>query len=529
MPYFRLVLLIKLLSSLSNPSVANTDQSSQLFDIWEFRIQGNSVLANKDIETSVYSYLGPDKTFEHIQQAQQSLSAIYRARGYAFASVTIPEQSVDQGIVVLKVVEGELGRVRVRGNQYFSRQEVLRQLPSLTPGEVPRIDDIKRELALLNRQTADRLVIPVAKSGARSETVDIDLKVSDELPLKAGFDYNNQYSPDTSDTRLGFNFSYDNLFQKQHTLGLFYLTTPQDRDEVEVLSTRYSMPLPWGESRLSLYYIQSESDVATIGDINVLGDGDIKGISAAFPVYFAKQMHEISLGLEAKDFQQTTFLAEGLTDDKPIDYVSLLFGYDGMLRTDATRYNFGVDLKSGLRTLGNREEEFEQKRAGAKNNFAIFYANVGVTHDFVSGYRFKTDLDMQLSGDPVIGNEQYSAGGLNSVRGYLSSQELADGGYTLQTELWTPELAELLENDLITSLRFLGFVDYARLHNRKAAVSGRASGIDIMGAGIGVRAGLGRGLSLDLDIASPLKRSSPGNAAVKSGDWLTHFSITGQY
>ncbi len=506
--------------------LAATEQS---FDIWEFRIQGNTVLANKDIESSVYSYLGPDKTFEHVKQAQQSLSEIYRARGYAFASVTIPEQSIDNGIVVLRVVEGKLGRVRVRGNKYFSRKEVLSQLPSLTPGEVPRIDDIKRELALLNRQTSDRLIIPVAKSGKRSETVDIDLKVADELPLKMGVDYNNQYSPDTSDSRLGFNFSYDNLFQKQHTLGLYYLTTPQDRDEVEVLSTRYSMPLPWGESRLSLYYIQSESDVATIGDINVLGDGDIKGVSAAFPFYLDKQMHEISLGFESKDFEQTTFLSDGLTDDKPIDYVSLLFGYDGMLRTDATRYNFGVDLKSGLRTLGNSEEEFEQKRAGAKNNFAIFYANLGVSHEFASGYRLRSAFDIQLSGDPVIGNEQYSAGGLNSVRGYLSSQELADGGYTIQTEIWTPELAEMFENDLLTSLRFLGFVDYARLHNRKAAASGRDSGIDIMGAGFGVRAGLARGFSLDLDIASPLKKSSPGSAAVKSGDWLTHFSITGQY
>lgn len=505
------------------------DQSKPQFDIWEYRITGNTVLSNKQIEASVYPFLGPEKTFATVDAAKQSLGEAYRQMGYAFASVTIPEQSVDRGIVTLKVTEGELGRVRVKGNKYFSRKKILQQLPSLTPGTVPKIDEIKQELALLNRASSDRTVVPIAKQSKDIEGVDIDLKVKDELPLKIGFDYNNQNSPDTSDSRLGINFSYDNLFQRQHSLGIYYLTTPEDRDEVEVMSLNYSMPLPWADSRLSFYHIHSESDVATVGGINVLGTGYINGVSAIFPFFRPSAYHEISLGLESKDFAQSTFLSSGLTEDKPIDYATIALGYKGMISNASTRYSYGASLKSGLRGFGNRSNEFEAKRAGSKSNFAIFYSDLGLTHTMANEFQFNTRWNIQLSPDPLIGNEQFSAGGNNSVRGYLSSQELADGGYSMQTELITPEISNVINTDLITSLRFLGFIDYAKLHNRKAAQSGRDDSLALMGAGVGLRVEVAKYFGINLNFAKALKDSSEGSNAVQSGDWETHFTITGQY
>ena len=520
--------LVLILVGFSLPSTAS-DQTAPQFDIWEFRISGNTVLSNKQIETSVYPFLGPTKTFDTVNAAKDSLGEVYRSMGYAFASVTIPEQSVDNGVVILAVSEGQLGRVRVKGNKYFSRKTILEQIPSLTPGTVPKIDEIKQELALLNRASSDRSIMPIAKQSKNAEGVDIELKVKDELPLKIGFDYNNQNSPDTSDSRLGINFSYDNLFQRQHSLGLYYLTTPESRDEVEVYSINYSMPMPWADSRLSFYHIHSESDVATVGGITVLGQGNINGLSAIFPFYLESSYHEISLGFESKDFDQSTFLSSGITDDKPIDYSTISLTYKGMMSSGSTRYNYGASLKSGLRGFGNRTNEFEAKRAGSKSNFAILYSDLSLRHIMANNFEFSSSWDLQLSADPLIGNEQFSAGGNNSVRGYLSSQELADGGYSMQTELITPEIANVLGTDMITSLRFLGFVDYAKLHNRKAAESGRDSSMSLMGAGLGARAVFANYFGVNLNFAKALKDSSEGSNAVASGDWETHFTITGQY
>ncbi len=502
-----------------------------MFAIWEIQVAGNSVLSQKQIESTVYGYLGPDKSFDDVKRVQAALGEIYRKEGYSFASVTIPEQSVEDGIVRLKVVEGRLGRVRVSGNQYFSRKDILDNVPSLEPGQVPKIDEIQNDLALLNRSSRDRTITPLAKPGKKPETVDIELKVKDALPLQASFDYNGRNSPETTRTRLGLNLGYGNLWQKQHSISTFFQTTPEDRDEVEVLGFFYSLPLWWDDSRLSLYYIGSDSDVATVGDVSVLGQGRIRGVRASFPFYdFDNAFHQVSVGLESKDFDQTAVFDIATAQDTPIDYTAFSADYGGRIQLeDHASINFGAGFRSGLRGFGNSAGEFERKRFGAKNNYNYFVGNLGYQYEFVNQMRLRSRMNFQISGEPLIGNEQFSAGGQFSVRGYLTSQELADEGWTGSVELWSPELSGLLNIDLLTNLHVLGFFDYAKLHNSEVVSEGRVRNISLAGSGLGVRLGLFDYYSLNLDFARALSDSSPGEDSVEEGDWRIHFGLTGQY
>lgn len=501
------------------------------FPIWEIQVAGNTVLSQKQIESAVYGYLGPDKSFDDVQQVQTALGEVYREEGYSFASVTIPEQSVENGIVKLKVVEGRLGRVRVTGNRYFSRKEILENAPSLQPGIVPQIKDIQQDLALLNRSSRDRTITPLAKPGRERETVDIELKVKDALPLQAGFDYNGRNSPETTRTRLGLNLGYSNLWQKNHSISAFFQTTPEDRDEVEVLSFFYSLPLWWNDSRLSLYYISSDSNVATVGEVDVLGQGIIKGLRASFPFYsFEKAYHQISFGLESKDFDQTALFDTTNAQDTPIDYTAFSVDYSGQYQlNDSSSISFGTGFRAGLRGFGNSDGEFERKRAGSRNNYNYFVGNLGYQYLFTNDIRFKSSVNAQVTDEPLIGNEQYSAGGQYSVRGYLTSQELADEGWTANLELWSPELSSYVSFEPITNLSLLGFFDYAKLHNREVVSEGRVRNISLAGTGVGIRVGLFDYYSLNLDFARALSDSAEGEDSISDGDWRLHFGLSGQY
>src|SRR5580700_1637897 len=87
------------------------------FDIQEFRVLGNHLLAAVVIERAVYPYLGPAGTIETVKQAADALEKAYQDSGYGTVFVDIPEQQVDDGIVRLKVTEGVLERVHVRGDR----------------------------------------------------------------------------------------------------------------------------------------------------------------------------------------------------------------------------------------------------------------------------------------------------------------------------------------------------------------------------------------------------------------------------
>src|SRR5262245_55078889 len=86
------------------------------FDVMEYRVLGNTVLAARDIESAVYPFLGPAKSLDDVEQARLALENAYRSAGRGTVFVDIPEQDVgEDGVIRLRVTEGRLNTVRVTG------------------------------------------------------------------------------------------------------------------------------------------------------------------------------------------------------------------------------------------------------------------------------------------------------------------------------------------------------------------------------------------------------------------------------
>ena len=88
---------------LAFPLIAHGAEDAQ-FNVWEFRVLGNTVLPNIDIERVVYPFLGEAKSLNDVEAARKMLETVYHDRGYGTVFVDIPEQDVGAGIVRLKVV-----------------------------------------------------------------------------------------------------------------------------------------------------------------------------------------------------------------------------------------------------------------------------------------------------------------------------------------------------------------------------------------------------------------------------------------
>ena len=98
----------------------------------------------------------------------------------------------------------------------------------------------------------------------------------------------------------------------------------------------------------------------------------------------------------------------------------------------------GLSANFGVRGLGNTEEEFENKRFKAKPNYIYFGAFGEYTHNFSNGMQAIAALDGQFADSPLVSNEQFGAGGAESVRGYYESQSLGDDGVIGNLELRSP-------------------------------------------------------------------------------------------
>jgi hemolysin activation/secretion protein len=482
------------------------------FDVWEYRVEGNTLLDARRIEAAIYPQLGPQRGVTDVNEAAANLERAYRDAGYPTIYVDVPEQDVKGGVVMLRVVEGKVGRVRVEGARYFTPDGIRAQLASVAPGQVLHVPTMQAELNVVNAQSPDLKVVPVLKPGKSPGVVDIDLKVKDSSPLHGSLDINNYNSVNTTESRVAASLSYDNLWQKQHSLSLQYQVSPQDTSEVDVLAATYIAPWFDSGNRIAVYAIDSKSDVASLGDVSVIGNGKIYGARLVMPFPSDREyVHSMSIGADYKDYNEIIRLDPANSLATPIDYAVWSVQYNATQFTKASQTQWNMGANFGIRGVGNSDDEFVDKRNKSYANFAYLRASLERTDLLPADWQLLTALRGQISDSPLINNEQFSIGGSRSVRGYYESQALGDNGYSAGIELRTPKLVD--EVAAIDDLRLLLFIEGGHLFIRDA-LPDQEDSTDLLGSGVGFMLQTWNSLDLAVDLAYALKE----NGVVDKGD-----------
>jgi hemolysin activation/secretion protein len=414
---------------------------------------------------------------------------------------------VASGIVRLKVAEGSVEKVRVICSRYYDLGRILAKVPELAQNNVPYFPSVQKQMADANR-ASDLRVTPVLRPGKTPGTVDVDLKVDDKLPLHGSLELNNYAGPNTRPLRLAGMVRYDNLWQKEHSLSLLYQTAPQQLSQVRVLSGTYLVPLAGGD-QLAMYAVASRSNVAAVGNLTMLGQGNIFGARWVMPLWSKAQLtHSVTLGVDYKSFKDDTLLAGANTGHTPISYIPFSVGYSAGMPGDGSMTNVNTTLNFKLRGVGDKTtlcngqtvSQFECKRFGATSDY--FYMRGGLDHTeaLSSNLSLYAKVDGQMTSGPLISNEQLIAGGADSVRGYMEAEQAGDDGTRGTLELRGPQWGECSINDL----HGLAFVDAAHLRVRSPLPAQQASS-NLSSFGMGLRAQSSDGWNLRLDVGFPRK------------------------
>jgi hemolysin activation/secretion protein len=490
------------------------------FDIWEYRVDGNTLLSPGLMQSALYPFLGPQKTLDDIEQARAAIQSLYKQNGYPIVVVAIPEQNVIGGIVRLQVVEGRVGRLKISGNEYFSRREIRQEMSSIEAGQPLNMQRVREELDNANRLNPYRSLTPVIRPGRRPGTMELELKVQDRLPFYSNLEVNNRYTASTSKSRLLLSAGYDNLWQQHHSISLNYQTTPENTDEVDVWNLTYVVPTG-SRSRLALFAVDSNSQTVTVtdqgDDLTVLGNGRVYGLRSISSINVsANSFASLVVGFDYKDFGEDSEISN--PDDAtrlnvPIDYSSFTLSYNASLKhgQDMTRFSLGASF--ALKALGNDDmvtadqDEFDFKRSQAKGNFFVSKASISQNWAVDDNWQLYAAIKGQYTQDPLISNEQFSVGGVDSVRGYLESSALGDNGVLGNLEVHY-NLMSLVKWAKLTELDLSYYVDFSQLRvlealpNSDGVVISRS---ELVGTGIGLTLQAYKSMQMALYFAVPLK------------------------
>jgi hemolysin activation/secretion protein len=455
-------------------------------DIEEFRVEGNTVLPITDVERVVYDFLGPERTPEDIEKARAALEDLYQKRGYPTVTVEVPRQTADSGIIRMTVTERRVGRLRVVNAKYHEPDAIRSGAPSLAPGTVPNVNDVRRDMLALNRQPGPA-VTPELRAGRDPDTMDVDLNVNDPLPLHGSLELNNRRSADTTPLRLAGSLSYDNLWQRGDSIGLFFQVAPENPSDALVFSGSYTFRIPGTDLSIIASYLKSDSDVSSLGGTDVVGKGQIAGVRLIVPL---KELdgftHNLALGVDYKNFTQALTLS-GQGNRVPLVYYPVTIGYNGSWTAEKSHTDLTAAAVMGTPEFGSSTAELEANRAFASGSFFYFKASVVHTHELPFGMQLWTRIQGQASGNSLVPNEQFSAGGVDTVRGYLEAEVLGDNAAGFQVELRSPSFAEAVSPRL-NELRVHLFADGAATSiNQPLAEQQRSYGLSSIGFGIRAR------------------------------------------
>ncbi len=486
--------------------------------IREFRVLGAKELPGIEVEETVYPFLGLGRTFDDVEKARAALEKTFQDKGYKTAQVVIPEQTGHGGIVTLQVLAGKVGALHVTGARYFMPSRVKAQAQSLAEGKVINFNDVTRDIVSLN-QLADRRVEPkltprLGEPGVfegEPGVFDIDLIVKDKSPLHGSIELNNRSSANTTELRLNGSLSYANLWQRGHTLGASYQTSPEDLSEVKVFSGFYIARFAGVDDfSLMLTGTKQDSNVSTLGSAAVAGKGNILGVRGIFTLPTLDGFFQsLSVGVDYKKFEQAITLA-GVTDSTPITYYPLSATWDGTwlhskevpdladpaktkrAETGSTELSLGVTF--GLRGTGSRTpiyiddktkqrvpqgtlgavraqptDQFEANRLKADGNFIYVHGSLAHTQKLRNDWELFSKISGQASDQPLVNSEQFGGGGMGTARGYLEAEALGDNGLFSTLELRTPSLLRMkrtvgtAEESTGNEWRFYAFGDMGTL------------------------------------------------------------------
>jgi hemolysin activation/secretion protein len=502
--------------------VAKTS-SGPTFEIRQFVIEGNTLYPVELLDELLMEYTGPEKTAAVVEEARTKLEKFYQENGFLRVMVNIPEQMVEGGEIRLKVIESRIGQVLVNENRYFTKAGIMEELPALQPGKIIYIPDVEEQLNTLNANPD--LTVRLKLEPAREMGVDdIVLTVEDRMPLHASVEINNRSTHDTSELRLNAMIRYDNLWQRKHSASFQYQTAPLEPSEVQVMGGSYVLPTPWRKKQyLAGYALWTDSETAFGEGFNVIGKGFILGARYLVPLDpYKKYYHSISFGVDYKDFEETLgFVGEDEEDtETPISYLPFSIGYNGTLRGKTGTTRLQAALNWHFRGLVGSEEEFAGKRYQARGDY--FYLNIGLEREQELPWHMDLALAVkgQVASEPLISSEQFSAGGMESVRGYKESDSLGDNGVRASIEWLLPDVGKLAGWESWMEMRPYLFYDYARLWV-KDPLPEQTDEFELQGTGLGLRGKLWEMFDYEVDLAMALSAT----ARADSGDIRGHFRL----
>jgi hemolysin activation/secretion protein len=385
-------------------------------------IDRSEILSEEEIQSVTHRYIGRSVTVEDLNQMVEEINDLYSFKNVVTAKAILPAQTVTDGVVRVRLVEGRIGRVLVEGNKkavagYFTDRM------RLVPGELVRLDDIAEEVARFNRVNEDQVAAQLGP-GEQFGTTDC-LLVAQEVPDQLLTFVDNSGREDTGLVRTGFTAALRHL----HGRGDHLTVSVVWAEETFAVSASYRIPTGVRGARLTIGADKSDVSVMTagFGSLGMQGHSSGSHIEWSWPMIAGSEFRlwgsvRLQLKHSSSSLAGTTLLS-------------------------STARTAGVGLSAqwiepGFSWQGGCEYVYGMVAPGFGGSDSSTFNKLGasLTWQKALGDRFFLMLRgaLQIAQEQLPSSDLFSIGGASSVRGHTEGELIGDQGFFGSVELSTP-------------------------------------------------------------------------------------------
>ena len=468
-------------------------------------VVGVTLLSDKEIKDIILPFTNKELTLAEMQKIADLITDAYRQKGYITSRAYLPPQKIKEGILELRVLEGLMGEVQVKGNRYF-KTGLLKRKITLTKGEPFNYNALRKCLAKINEHP-DRSSRAVLMPGKEPGATDLVLEVKDRLPIHIGLDWDNFGSRYIEKDRYAVRFTHNNLLGLDDKLTFQYQLAQEGRYFLK--SLRYLLPASHG---IELGIITAFSRVKLGQEFK---DSDARGKSQIYGLFANKSLIDaenlalsLNLGFDYKDTTNYQSQTVSSTDRARV----LKCGFDIDTTDQFGRTLISNELDWGIPDImgGLTRQDSKASRSGAGGKFVKDTINLLRLQKMPFSSQLLWKNQIQLSPYILTASEQFQIGGIANVRGYPPAEVVGDRGYSMSWEWSFPPYlipkkikVPFSKAKLYDAIRVAMFYDWATSRLRRPTAS-EEKNKTLRGAGCGLRFNLPEDFSLRLDLAWPL-------------------------
>jgi hemolysin activation/secretion protein len=470
------------------------------------RFEGVTSLPVERLQAQAAPYVGREIAVGDIFELARALTATYRREGYILSQVLVPPQSLADGVVTLRVVEGYVANVRVE-NGGDARDTLAALGEKIRASRPLQAAVLERYLLIANELPGVQVRSVLAPSQAPG-AADLILLVSPKR-VEGYVSLDNYGSRYLGPGQLSASVAVNRVAGDDQ---LRVLATAAGPSEMGYGELAYSRVLTTEGLRLGANVSTTHTRPGdALEPFEIRGRADAAGLSLAYP--FVRSRNSSLLGRAAFDYRDidSDILGTRVLEDH-IRALRLGVAWLQLDRLDGQNTLY-VEYSRGLG--GTKPDDPLKSRAGASGEFSKAIFDYERFQPLGGSFGVTLGLGGQWTSEPLLSSEQFALGGRRFGRAYEPAELIGDRALAARIE---PAYFGRGSAGGLQSWQLYGFWDGGKVWYEDDPVSGQRPAQSLASAGFGTRLFAFRTISATLEAAWPLTRPVASYVADGKGE-----------